>query len=57
MSSLFAMLSSQVQEIGRAIKAIEKKLKEARLPAGDRTIIRSPTLTPDPLSPQKTNIL
>jgi hypothetical protein len=28
MSSLFAMLSSQVQEIGRAIKAIEKKLKE-----------------------------
>jgi hypothetical protein len=51
------MLSSQVQEIGRAIKAIEKKLKEARLPAGDRTIIRSPTLTPDPLSPQKTNIL
>ena len=26
MRSLFAMLSSQVQEIGRAVKAIEKKL-------------------------------
>jgi hypothetical protein len=28
MSSLFAMLSSQVQEIGRAVKTIRKKLNE-----------------------------
>jgi len=28
MSSLFAMLSSQVQEIGRRVKAIGEKLKE-----------------------------
>ena len=28
MSALFAMLSSQVQEIGRTVKAIRKKLQE-----------------------------
>jgi len=28
MSALFAMLSSQVQEIGRTVKAIRNKLKE-----------------------------
>lgn len=28
MSALFAMLSSQVQEIGRKVKAIRMKLKE-----------------------------
>jgi hypothetical protein len=28
MSSLFAMLSSQVQEIGRTIKTIEKQIKK-----------------------------
>jgi len=28
MSALFAMLSSQVQETGRRVKAIQKKLKE-----------------------------
>lgn len=28
MSALFAMLSSQVQEIGRRVKAIQKKLKQ-----------------------------
>lgn len=28
MRSLFVMLSSHVQEVGRAVKAIEKKLKE-----------------------------
>ena len=30
MSSLYAMLSSQVQEIGRAVKSIEKRLEENR---------------------------
>ena len=30
MSSLYAMLSSQVQEIGRAVKTIEKRLEENR---------------------------
>jgi hypothetical protein len=29
MSSLFAMLSLQVQEIGRRVKAITKRLKES----------------------------
>lgn len=28
MSSLYAMLSSQIQEIARSVKAIEKRLKE-----------------------------
>jgi len=30
MSCLYAMLSSQVQEIGRAVKTIEKRLEENR---------------------------
>jgi len=30
MSNLYAMLSSQVQEIGKAVKTIEKKLEENR---------------------------
>jgi hypothetical protein len=32
MSALFAMLSSQVQEIGRKVKAIQKKPKENQQP-------------------------
>jgi hypothetical protein len=30
MRSLFVMLSSQVQEIGRKVKAIQEKLKESQ---------------------------
>lgn len=30
MSSLYAMLSSQAQEIGRRVKAIQKKLQESQ---------------------------
>ena len=30
MSNLYAMLSSQVQEIGRSVKTIEKRLEENR---------------------------
>jgi hypothetical protein len=30
MSSLYAMLSSQIQEIARSVKAIEKRLKESK---------------------------
>jgi hypothetical protein len=30
MSSLYAMLASQIQEIARSVKAIEKQLKESK---------------------------
>jgi len=30
MSNLYAMLSSQIQEIGRAVKMIQKRLEENR---------------------------